>query len=156
MGAINIFDDTVITATTGAGIDISNSGIGSFTFGNLEVKWQMDESSGSKDATPSMGPPEPKGKLDGQTRATNLRGLSSEGLEGIVKSFGLSCDTCTNAGHWISRVRSGGVCILAQQPRRCLGVAQRGHGPAQPGPVVRQRLGRAVARAGPGREQHPL
>lgn len=97
-------------------------------FGNLEVKWQMDESSGSKDATPSMGPPEPKGKLDGQTRATNLRGLSSEGLEGIVKSFGLSCDTCTNAGHWISRVRSGGVCILAQQPRRCLGVAQRGHG----------------------------
>jgi hypothetical protein len=78
-------------------------------FGNLEVKWQMDESTGSKDATPSMGPPEPKGKLDGQTRATNLRGLSSEGLEGIVKSFGLSCDTCTNAGHWISRVRSGGA-----------------------------------------------
>ena len=42
-------------------------------FGNLEVKWQMDESTGSKDATPSMGPPEPKGKLDGQTRATNKR-----------------------------------------------------------------------------------
>ena len=78
-------------------------------FGNLEVKWQMDDSTGSKDATPSMGPPEPKAKLDGQTRATNLRGLSSEGLEGIVKSFGLSCDTCTNAGHWISRVRSGGA-----------------------------------------------
>jgi uncharacterized repeat protein (TIGR01451 family) len=36
-GAINIFDDTVITATVGAGIDISNSGTGSFTFGNLEV-----------------------------------------------------------------------------------------------------------------------
>ena len=67
----------------------------------------MDET--SKDAVPSMGPPEPKGKLDGQNRATNLQGLSSEGLEGIVKSFGLSCDTCTNAGHWISRVRSGGA-----------------------------------------------
>ena len=76
-------------------------------FGNLEVKWQMDEA--SKDAVPSMGPPEPRGKLDGQNRATNLQGLSSEGLEGIVKSFGLSCDTCTNAGHWISRVRSGGA-----------------------------------------------
>ena len=67
----------------------------------------MDET--SKDAVPSMGPPEPKGKLDGQNRATNLQGLSSEGLEGIVKSFGLSCDTCTSAGHWISRVRSGGA-----------------------------------------------
>ena len=76
-------------------------------FGNLEVKWQMDET--SKDAVPSMGPPEPKGKLDGQNRATNLQGLSSEGLEGIVKSFGLSCATCTNAGHWISRVRSAGA-----------------------------------------------
>ena len=78
-------------------------------FGNLEVKWQMDESTGSKDATPSMGPPEPKAKLDGQTRASNLHGLSSEGLEGIVTSFGLSCETCTNTGHWISRVRSGGA-----------------------------------------------
>ena len=68
----------------------------------------MDEA--SKDAVPSMGPPEPRGKLDGQNRATNLQGLSSEGLEGIVKSFGLSCDTCTNTGHWISRVRSGGAC----------------------------------------------
>ena len=76
-------------------------------FGNLEVKWQMDET--SKDAVPSMGPPEPKGVLDGQNRATNLQGLSSEGLEGIVKSFGLSCATCTNAGHWISRVRSAGA-----------------------------------------------
>ena len=76
-------------------------------FGNLEVKWQKDET--SKDAVPSMGPPEPEGRLDGQNRATNLQGLSSEGLEGIVKSFGLSCDTCTNAGHWISRVRSGGA-----------------------------------------------
>ena len=128
-------------------------------FGNLEVKWQMDETTGSKDAVPSMGPPEPRGKLDGQNRATNLQGLSSEGLEGIVKSFGLSCDTCTNTGHWISRVRSGGArgcnswradgvtltrSLLPRSPRDAAAPAQVA--PQKARAQVRQMLAARVAR----------
>ena len=85
-------------------------------FGNLEVKWQADASTGSKDARPSMGTPELMAKPDGKTRSTNLRSLTNERLEGIVTEFGLSCDLCTNAGHWISRVRSGGGCVGGESP----------------------------------------
>ena len=57
-------------------------------FGNLEVKWATDESTGSKDAMPSMGKPEVVAKPDGQTRSTNLRSLTNERLSGIGQTAG--------------------------------------------------------------------
>ena len=57
-------------------------------FGNLEVKWATDESTGSKDAMPSMGKPDVVAKPDGQTRSTNLRSLTNERLSGIGQTAG--------------------------------------------------------------------
>ena len=82
--------------------------LASAQFGNLVVKWQTDETTGSKDAVPQMGSERPPPKADGRTRTTNLGSLSTDRLQGIIDSFGLSCDTCSTQGHWISRVRAGG------------------------------------------------
>ena len=76
-------------------------------FGNLDVSWMADTSSGSDAKAPTVGSEKTlkNWKPTPEVRRSNLESLSVEELTGILSAMGGSCTTCTVSGHWISKVR---------------------------------------------------
>ena len=75
------------------------------SFGNLDVAWTADGSSGASKPHVTADKTIKDWKPTREVRKSNLEGLTGEALMNIVTEMGRSCDTCVSIGHWASKVR---------------------------------------------------